>query len=1806
MKSISKPHAVIAFVLLLVFRLTSQTDICFNPVVTYPALQNPGALVCADFNNDGIKDLAYRNYNSSASSQAVSVRLGTGAGAFGAISSFNVPNLVYGIVAGDLNNDGNQDLVTQSLSSPSVAVIRSYTGSGSGSFALTASVSVASPITDMALEDYNNDGIKDLVILGNDYVRTYLGTGTGSFTAGTQFNSTWPSKLLSYDFNNDGKLDIAVTSTWLTAISIYTNNGAGSFSLLSDYPIGYTSSLITLGDFNGDLITDLVVSSRYSQPNVTVSMLAGNSGGGFSAPATFTLSDNPSALKSADINHDGKSDLVFTNPNLATVSVFLGSSAGIIQTVRSYSVGYGAEALSLEDINGDTWPDIVTANASANTLGVIINKIIPTVAIANTAPNLCLLNPVTLTATGTATTYTWTGGVANGVAFSPSVSSTYTVTGTSPNGCVIKASTGITVSNCNFLNACMITASTSASSPFPGSIASADFNSDGKADIALVRGVTTNSIAVQNGNGTGGFGAVSYVVTPHQNLELMSRDFTNDGKPDLVVLANNSSVVSVLPGNGSGGFGAAISYTTGAGNNVSFAAGDFNNDGKLDLGISTASNSIIFLTGNGAGGFSSSTTVTVGTTPKSLVFADVNNDGNLDVYCGNNGSSNVSVLIGNGAGSFTPLAPVAIAGTSNIVCKATDFNNDSNTDLVVVGDYNLQLFAGNGNGTFGSPVITPVSWFSYFGMVCRDFNQDGKTDIALNSDSYIQLMMGTGLGSFGSVSTFTFSASGPTSMAESDLNNDGRTDLTLARGNANIVTSFLNMLTPTITISGNANICMGSTASLTASGANTYAWTNGITNGVAFTPTLTGVYSVTATATNGCKNYASQTVTVNPIPTVSVTAHQPVISPGQTAILEASGSATYTWNTGATTSTIAVSPQTTTTYTVIASTGSLCPGGVNSATVTQVVSAFSGQGGGQINYQWAKHIPNSSGQNFYGIKTAADTSGNFILTSQYTGNIDLDPSAAVVNLNGSSNDRFIAKYSNTGALLWYLNFGSTSLLALQDLQTDAAGNIFMMGDYQGTFDFDPTAATFNMTSAGSHDVFIIKLSPAGNFLWAKSVGGADWDVAYSITTDNGGNLYCTGGFSVSIDCDPGPAVYNVTGYNDIFMMKLSPAGNFIWAKAFGGSGADISSRIKLDTYGNIFIQGTYWQMADMDPSSAVNTLSTAGNGQIFLAKYDNNGNYLWAANGYMGTLEIDNLNNLYFYGGINNGTGSNMMDMDYSPTVTAYINLNAGFYISKYDEYGNYLWAKAFNRRIGTNSGFGLNALKIDNNGEIYIAGGMNDTQDFDPSSTVANIQSYGTDAFIAKYNNQCDYLVATHIGNTNGISATSLYLDKQKNIFISGGFGYTADFDPSSAVANITTTNIYNLYMAKYGTCSSQLNIAVSSATVCAGSSASLTATGVSTYSWSTGATTSSITVMPTTSSGYTVNGTDAANCSYTQTIALNVSQSCQDVWPGDANSDGVADNFDVLELGLHFSQSGPVRATTSNSWQSYYANNWAGTISNGKNVNHSDCNGDGTINSNDTLAIFSNYGLTHAFKPTEPTAVNPQLSIVPDQNLVAKGNWGTASVFLGESSAPVSNVNGLGFTVTFDQSVLDANSFYIEYPSSFINAANQNLDFSKPDFSNGKLYTATTHTLTNQVSGNGKIAVLHYKISSALSADGILNLGIVQAKKSDAAGALTALTVGTATVALVVSPVGLDELNVENSMALYPNPAMNSATIQSNSLLQKVEVLSLTGQIILSETASGAQHQLDLRNVTNGVYLVTIYSTDQKVVRKKLVVQR
>ncbi len=453
------------------------------------------------------------------------------------------------------------------------------------------------------------------------------------------------------------------------------------------------------------------------------------------------------------------------------------------------------------------------------------------------------------------------------------------------------------------------------------------------------------------------------------------------------------------------------------------------------------------------------------------------------------------------------------------------------------------------------------------------------------------------------------------------------------------------------------------------------------------------------------------------------------------------------------------------------------------------------------------------------------------------------------------------------------------------------------------------------------------------------------------------------------------------------------------------------------------------------------------------------------------------------------------------------------------------------------------------------------------------------------------------------------------------------------NATANITTISFPNTSTAYTISCSATNSVGTSydstfvvsvfetptvtfsgSNSFCQGSSTNISASptivsasSTLSYNWSPSTGLSS-------TNNLNVSANPAANTTYTLSLAIGtctnavqfpvtIDNTCRNVWPGDVNNDGIANNLDVLELGLHFNQTGPGRATQSNNWFPFYVNIWSGMLSNAQNLSYSDCNGDGIINSNDTAAIFYNYGFMHS-RPNTSYSVNPLLTIVPDQASVNKGAWGTASVYLGDASSTISSINGLVFSLMFDPAMIAANGMYVEYPVSFLNASNQNLKFGKADYSSGMLYTAVTHTNNSNVSGSGKIAIIHYRINPNLTNNGVLTLGLVQAIQSNASGALATVTSGSASVNALIT--GIYELEEAGNISVYPNPANQYVTLSSTNMLDKIELFNVTGTLLLSEKASGTTYQLDLSTLATGVYFITVSGNKAGAIRKKIVVQK
>jgi Beta-propeller repeat len=323
---------------------------------------------------------------------------------------------------------------------------------------------------------------------------------------------------------------------------------------------------------------------------------------------------------------------------------------------------------------------------------------------------------------------------------------------------------------------------------------------------------------------------------------------------------------------------------------------------------------------------------------------------------------------------------------------------------------------------------------------------------------------------------------------------------------------------------------------------------------------------------------------------------------------------------------------------------------------------------------------------------------------------------------------------------WARAFGGTNGEFGTAVAVDAAGNVYTTGYFSGTADFDPGSGVASLTAVGSgRDVFVSKLDASGNFVWAKAFGGTSTDQGYGISVDAAGNVYTTGSFQGTVDFDPGSGVASLTsvGSDEVFMSKLDASGNYVWAKAFGGIFGDYGYSIAVDAAGNVYTTGFFYGTADFDPGPGVASLSAVGN--------------------------------------------------------------NIDVFVSKLNASGNYVWAKAFG---GTNDEIGY-GIALDASGNVYTTGRFTGTTDFDPSSGIANLTSAGgSDVFVSKLNSLGNYVWAKAFGGTSdGDIGYGIALDASDNIYTTGNFQGTVDFDPGVGTANLASAGSFDVFVSKLNT---------------------------------------------------------------------------------------------------------------------------------------------------------------------------------------------------------------------------------------------------------------------------------------------------------------------------------------------------------------------------------------------------------------------
>ncbi len=448
--------------------------------------------------------------------------------------------------------------------------------------------------------------------------------------------------------------------------------------------------------------------------------------------------------------------------------------------------------------------------------------------------------------------------------------------------------------------------------------------------------------------------------------------------------------------------------------------------------------------------------------------------------------------------------------------------------------------------------------------------------------------------------------------------------------------------------------------------------------------------------------------------------------------------------------------------------------------IVMIVFSFQISFGQMPAWNWAKG--GTGNGSVEGSTVTTDSFGNIYVSGYFTSDNMTIGTVLLENMGLSFNDGYLAKYDPLGNLLWAQRFGGTSNDRGTAVATDNDGNVFLTGYF-----YSPTIifGTDTLKNAGNvGDIFIVKFDSSGKVLWAKREGAVALEIPHAIHIDDNNNIVVAGRFS-SNSITFGTTTLLQAGSMDVFIVKYNSAGEILWAKGAGGGSNDEGYSLSSDPSGNIYLAGYFTQPSNFGSVK----LTSAGISDMFLAKYDPDGNVLWAKSaGGKGDdratgLQTDVLGNSYITGFFTNDS------ISFGQVVIPNDSIDNSF-IAKYDTDGNVIWAK------GIGGDCEAKDLALFNN-NIYVSGQFNaDTLKYGSSTLIVNGT---TDFFLLNCdtNGNAKWAIKQTADGKSGESAISVATDNSGNVIITGFF--------SSEPLTIGSTGLnsergFNMFVAKLG----------------------------------------------------------------------------------------------------------------------------------------------------------------------------------------------------------------------------------------------------------------------------------------------------------------------------------------------------------------------------------------------------------------------
>jgi len=459
-------------------------------------------------------------------------------------------------------------------------------------------------------------------------------------------------------------------------------------------------------------------------------------------------------------------------------------------------------------------------------------------------------------------------------------------------------------------------------------------------------------------------------------------------------------------------------------------------------------------------------------------------------------------------------------------------------------------------------------------------------------------------------------------------------------------------------------------------------------------------------------------------------------------------------------------------------------------------------------YSWASTF--GSATNDYGYDLFVDSQGNSYFGGQYGSGCDFDPGPGTQILTPASS--YVCKLNPNGSLAWVRTFPANSAEYVAGVTVDAVGNVYVGVVYAGVIDMDPSAATFTAASAvGWWGSCIIKLDQSGNFVWGKNFSGTGGMQVYSLGLDIMNNIYFAGEFTNTVDFDPSASNYTLTtasGNSDSFVCKLDASGDFVWVSNFAGpSNTDRATGISVQSNGDCYITGNFRGVVDFDASAATYTMNGGANSNCYVVKLSSSGSLAWAK-------AISTSTNAASY--------ASRIKVDALGNI-----ISVGLFINDIDldpgpatytfgssDASDYYISKLDNNgnfiwgKVIAGPGNGLGMyIALDALNNVYLSGDFDLTIDFDPGPAVQNVTAIGGDIFLIKLDASGNYMWGYAMGGNGSDGSTAIAVDSGYNVYTLGKFNIFMDFDIGPLTQNIASIGSSDIFVLKMGQCYPPLN---------------------------------------------------------------------------------------------------------------------------------------------------------------------------------------------------------------------------------------------------------------------------------------------------------------------------------------------------------------------------------------------------------------